>query len=508
MAQGLVSVYNTATRTEVTAAQIDPAVRRTAPLNMNQGINLATTPAPRLFMTNPVAMAWRPDGSDAWIAVQNSDLIVRLTVDVNGIPTVSAPLVAGPSSIVRVDLLNPPSSHIPGKAPQGIAINSTGSRAYVNNFVSRSISVVNISSPTAPVIVGTALATPLPGPATIEETALLGAELFYSGRGPQDRMSSESWGGCIVCHPKGRSDNVTWMFDAGPRQTIPLDGMFDKSNPSDQRILNWSAVRDENHDFELNTRGVFGGRGLIDDDRLFLAMGGASGATPTDSALIEQFQQVTGAVGTTNDLASGGPTLPTLINARRDFGIATLDDDRIFIIGGRSGAGQGTLVTGSATVLEFNPRTNALTPRSSTGLTPRHSLGAAAVKTSGGTRIYAVGGYASTLATDPPTGLVQEYNPATDTWRTVATLPQATAQFGITVAGGVNTADPRQLIHVVGGNAGSESSPTLVGASFGVQRFQADPIGDPGQSVGCSERASSLDSARSDELSPVPKHRS
>ena len=79
------------------------------------------------------------------------------------------------------------------------------------------------------------------------------------------------------------------MFDAGPRQTIPLDGMFNKLASHDQRILNWSAVRDENQDFELNTRGVFGGRGLIDDDRLFLAVGGASGATPTDSAFIEQF---------------------------------------------------------------------------------------------------------------------------------------------------------------------------------------------------------------------------
>ena len=207
-------------------------------------------------------------------------------------------------------------------------------------------------------------------------------------------MSQESWGGCIVCHPNGRTDNVTWHFDAGPRQTIPLDGMFDKNNFHDQRVLNWSAVRDENQDFELNTRGVFGGRGLIDDDRLLLAFGGASGATPTDTGLVEQFQQFTGAVTTTNDLAGGAP-LPS-VTARRDFAIATLDDDRIFIIGGRSGAGQGSLIT-SNVIQEFNPRTNVLTTKSSTGFTPRHSLGAAAVRTSQGLRIYAVGGYASTF---------------------------------------------------------------------------------------------------------------
>ncbi|HEV3255963.1 MAG TPA: beta-propeller fold lactonase family protein, partial [Gemmataceae bacterium] len=95
MNQGLVSVFDAVGRTEITAAQTDPNVRRTAPLNINQGVNLATTPAPRLFMTNPAAMAWRPDGSDAWVVIQNSDVVVRLTVDGGGIPTVNNPLVAG-----------------------------------------------------------------------------------------------------------------------------------------------------------------------------------------------------------------------------------------------------------------------------------------------------------------------------------------------------------------------------------------------------------------------------
>jgi hypothetical protein len=214
---------------------------------------------------------------------------------------------------------------------------------------------------------------------------------------------------------------------------------------------------------------------LINDDRLFLAIGGAAGADPTDSDLIEQFQQFTGVISTTNDLANGDP-LPTLLGARRDFGIATLPDDRVYIIGGRSGMGQGSLIGATDAVLEFDPRTNALVQRSSVGFTLRHSLGAGAVLTSGGVRIYAVGGYDSTSDTASPTGLVQEYNPATDSWRTVATLPTAVAQFGITVAGGVNTADPRQLIHVVSGNEGSEAVPAVAATAL-LQRFQADPVG-------------------------------
>lgn len=480
--QGLVSVFNTGTGTEITASQTAPAVRQTAPLNLNQGVNLATTPAPRLFMSNPVAMAWRPNGADAWIAVQQADLIVRLTTDPAGVPTISAPLVAGPSSIVRVDLQGVSSGQIPGKAPRGITINAGGTRAYVSNFTSRSVSVVDISIPPSPVLVGTALSTPIPPSGSRAATVLRGEELFFTGRGPQDRMSSEAWGSCGSCHPDGRTDNVTWMFDAGPRQTIPLDGTFQfdprPTGAHIQRILNWSAVRDENQDFELNTRGVSGGRGLIDDDRLFLAIGGASGPTPTNSPLIEQFNQFTGSVFTTNDLA-GGAALPQLPTPRREFGVATLGDDRVFIIGGRTGGFPGTLMTGAEAVLEFNPRTNVLRSRSSAGFTPRHSLGAAAVKTSQGERIYAIGGYAADppSSASAPTALVQEYNPATDTWRTVASLPTSVAQFGITVAGGINTAEPLQLIHVVSGNGSSEAAPSVVGGASIVQRFQPDPVG-------------------------------
>ncbi|HZN37272.1 MAG TPA: YncE family protein, partial [Planctomycetota bacterium] len=405
MVQGLVSVFDVAALTEVTAAQTGATLRQEAPLNLNRGINLDTAAVPRLFLSNPVAMAWRPNGNDAWVVVQNTDVVVRLTADATGVPTIGTPLVAGPGQIVRLDLQAVSGTDIAGKAPRGIVINAAGTRAFVHNFISRSVTAIDITEGQPPAILGTAQSTAPPAPGSAAATRQLGAELFHTGRGPDGRMSSESWGGCIVCHPNGRTDNVTWMFEAGPRQTIPLDGMFAKGDPSDQRILNWSAVRDENHDFELNTRGVFGGRGLIDDDRLLFVIGGASGATPDDSAVVEQLQQVTGAIGTTNDLATG-QALPALPSARRDFAVATLDDARVFMIGGRSGSGQGSLVGAANAVLEFNPRTNSITPKSSTGFTLRHSLGAAAVKTSAGPRIYAIGGYPSTVATEAPVATV------------------------------------------------------------------------------------------------------
>jgi hypothetical protein len=93
-------------------------------------------------------------------------------------------------------------------------------------------------------------------------------------------MSDTGWGSCYSCHPDGRSDAVTWMFADGPRQTISMESTAEHPQPPGamlnangapllpsfkQRVLNWSAVRDEIQDFELNIRGVSGGQGLIQD---------------------------------------------------------------------------------------------------------------------------------------------------------------------------------------------------------------------------------------------------
>jgi hypothetical protein len=253
------------------------------------------------------------------------------------------------------------------------------------------------------------------------------------------------------------------MFDAGPRQTIPLDGMFDHGNLADQRVLNWSAVRDENHDFDLNTRAVSGGRGLIDDDRMLFTFGGQSAGTDLADAL--EYDQFKNVVGGTNDLAAGA-ALPALTSARRDFAAATLLDGRVLIVGGRAGAGDGALLTGRGSVLLFDPRANTMETRNSDGFTPRHSLGAAALLTDDGFKVYAVGGYTAVAADTAPTNVVEEYDVANDTWRTVAPLPAALAEFGIAVTGRLNKGEPVQRMHVVGGNTGSLQTPAVTGSVF------------------------------------------
>jgi len=79
------------------------------------------------------------------------------------------------------------------------------------------------------------------------------------------RMSNNGWGACSACHPFALSDEVVWIFPAGPRRTIPQHADFDPSDPAHTgfRVLNWSANRDEEEDFESNIRAVSGGQGLI-----------------------------------------------------------------------------------------------------------------------------------------------------------------------------------------------------------------------------------------------------
>jgi hypothetical protein len=97
--------------------------------------------------------------------------------------------------------------------------------------------------------------------------------------------SKEGWGSCQGCHPMGLTDNVTWQFATGPRQTIALDGQFASDDPSDMRALNWTAIFDESDDFEGNTRGVSGGSGAIRN--LAGPIVGPNAATPFVGVIME-----------------------------------------------------------------------------------------------------------------------------------------------------------------------------------------------------------------------------
>jgi len=123
-----------------------------------------------------------------------------------------------------------------------------------------------------------------PAPGSFEHAVLVGKLAFFTALGIPDngifgmpirdivprnfrgKASRDAWSSCGSCHPDGLADGVTWIFGTGPRQTKPLDGMFNKDTPADQALLNWSAVRGSNTDFNNNSRATQGGCGFASDD--------------------------------------------------------------------------------------------------------------------------------------------------------------------------------------------------------------------------------------------------
>ena len=236
-------------------------------LNLHLG---ATDPEPgkrKTFFANPWAIAFttQSGAGNAYAVSAGSDLLVKLNVDASGNLSFT-----GDSNTTRYIDLNDPTLPATagvnaGKNPQGIAINSTGTVAYVANFVSRNVSVVSLTNDT---VMATVQTSDLPAPGSAGETNLVGAEMFFSSRGNfdtipgtnslRDRLSSEGWQACASCHFKGLSDGVVWQFAAGPRKSVPLNATFNPHNRTQQRVLNYSAIFDEVEDFEANIRNVSG----------------------------------------------------------------------------------------------------------------------------------------------------------------------------------------------------------------------------------------------------------
>src|SRR5688572_3013391 len=260
--------------------------------NMNKGVNFEAV-GKKLFPTNPSALAFKRSGAfEGFVLSRATDRLVRLVLDANNKPTINAPLAAGdPGNVVRIEVGVEAAGDTRNSGPEGVVINGNDTRAYVMNLVSRDVSVIDISGndPTKYKEITRIASSALPTDAFALQV-LRGKELFNTSIGPEGtnenakkpagRMSDFGWGSCYGCHPRGLTDGVTWMFGDGPRQTIsmestaahpqlPVMGANVNANFAPllpafhQRALNWSAVRDEIQDFELNIRNVSGGQGLI-----------------------------------------------------------------------------------------------------------------------------------------------------------------------------------------------------------------------------------------------------
>src|SRR5262245_15565921 len=270
--QALLSVFDTTTDTE--SGQT---------INMNRGGQFEPIGV-RLFNTTAIAIAFKNNSNEGYVVAAGIDRLVRVELDASGAPTINPPASTNETSeIIRIPV---------GQNPQGIAIDSDDTRAYVFNYISRDVSVVDIQagSPTVNTEIDRIASADLPTSGTLDAIVHHGKELFNTSIGPAgtvtdslppvERMSDLGTGNCYNCHPRGLHDGVTWLFPDGPRQTMSMESTGEHPQPAGamintngapalpsfkQRVLNWSAVRDEIQDFELNIRAVSGGQGLIRD---------------------------------------------------------------------------------------------------------------------------------------------------------------------------------------------------------------------------------------------------
>jgi YVTN family beta-propeller protein len=235
-------------------------------INLHAAVKAQTNPD-KLFVTQPWAMAFKNQRDEAFVVSAASNHLVKLVVNpASGAATVQS----DPADATRVLQIKV------GKNPRGIVVNSTDTRAYVHNFISRDVSVVDLTLAREDVM-ATLSSAALPAAGTQDDKVHIGKELYNTSIGEFDaapgttaaitgRMSNKGWGSCAACHtPKGLSDNVVWIFPSGPKRTIPQHTDFDQTVAARnvQRALNWSGERDEEEDFELNIRAVSGGPGLI-----------------------------------------------------------------------------------------------------------------------------------------------------------------------------------------------------------------------------------------------------
>ncbi len=259
-------------RFDVNTHSLLSVVNRSSQSDAGQTVNLhravaAQSNPDKLFVTQPWAVAFKNYSDQGYVVSAGSNHLVKLNINPNtGAVAVQNDPLDG-SRVLQIKV---------GKNPRGIVINAGDTRAYVHNFISRSVSVVDLT--TVPEqVVATLASAKLPAPGTLEDKVLIGKELYNTSVGEFDpapgsstpivgRMSNKGWGSCAACHsPAGTSDNVVWIFGSGPKRTIAQHTDFDQTvaNRSVMRMLNWSAERDEEEDFELNIRGVSGGLGLI-----------------------------------------------------------------------------------------------------------------------------------------------------------------------------------------------------------------------------------------------------
>lgn len=163
--------------------------------------------------------------------------------------------LAGTDAIMGIDLSQPTAPRLigfwaVGKNPRGIVLSPDGTQAYVMNYLSRDVSVLDLSN----TVQRPELARIQVSDEVLPDDMWRGKVFFNNANDP--RLSSLGWVSCASCHVDGGVDGTSWHTPEGLRQTQPL-WQLAGSAP-----FHASATRDEVQDFESDIEQFMGGVGL------------------------------------------------------------------------------------------------------------------------------------------------------------------------------------------------------------------------------------------------------
>lgn len=224
--------------------------------------NIGTLDDSRAFPLMPFDIAFTPEPSvlEAFVPANGSDALYRVKFD----ETYQADAIKGLGWTKQIPFINLGAGANAGQLPIGVALThkprpdaSAPKYGFVANDASRNVSIIDID---AGKVLGVASSAALP--TTDEEKNVLeGRRLFQTGLGRWS-LDGQGWVACQSCHVDGLTDGVTWYFSRGPRQSLSLEGTFNKDGDK-QRIINWTAPFDEVSDLEQVIRTTMGGVGVI-----------------------------------------------------------------------------------------------------------------------------------------------------------------------------------------------------------------------------------------------------
>ncbi|GAB2195868.1 Ig-like domain-containing protein [Sessilibacter sp. MAH4] len=161
-----------------------------------------------------------------------------------------------------------------GLAPQGLLFDGLTEQLMVKNFTERTVTFVDLSNFLRGSIVNPASdSVSTVANEVLSDEVLLGKQIFYSavldlntGSENRAKTSAEGYLSCATCHLDGDQDGRAWDFtgrNEGVRNNITLNGRMGARFG----FMHWSGNFDEVHDFEIDIRERFVGRGLMTDEQ-------------------------------------------------------------------------------------------------------------------------------------------------------------------------------------------------------------------------------------------------